>query len=122
MFRKTSRETDMMICRIWRGWALQENARRYEEVVRQKVIPEIESRRLPGFLHIDLLRRDHGMEVEFQTIMWFENREAIIEFMGENYERSHVPEEARAVLSCFDERAAHYEVVERKAQPSARLT
>jgi hypothetical protein len=36
--------------------------------------------------------------------------------MGDDYEVSHVPSEARAVLARFDERAAHYEVVERRPQ------
>jgi hypothetical protein len=37
--------------------------------------------------------------------------------MGENYHLSHVPAEARAVLVRFEERAAHYEVLDRKEQP-----
>ena len=34
--------------------------------------------------------------------------------MGEDYAVSHVPEEARAVLRSFDDRAAHYEVIDRR--------
>ncbi len=36
--------------------------------------------------------------------------------MGEDYEVAHVPERARAVLSRFDERSAHFEVIERRDQ------
>jgi len=36
--------------------------------------------------------------------------------MGEDYDVSHVPPAARAVLSRFDERAAHFEVLDRREQ------
>ncbi|MBX3561806.1 MAG: hypothetical protein KF780_08330 [Sphingomonas sp.] len=105
-----------MICRLWRGWTNPENADAYQAIVHGEVIPGIEARRIPGFLHIDLMRRDLDGEVEFQTLMWFRDLDAIITFMGEDYEISHVPAAARAVLSRFDERAAHYEVIDRRAQ------
>ena len=105
-----------MICRLWRGWTSRENAEPYEVVVRNQVIPGIEERRIAGFLHIDLMKRDLGAEVEFQTLMWFESLESIIAFMGDDYSLSHVPPEARAVLSRFDDRAAHFEVIDRREQ------
>ena len=46
-----------------------------------------------------LLRRANGQEVEFVTIMWFEDLDAVRRFVGEDYARSHVPPEARAVLA-----------------------
>lgn len=105
-----------MICRLWRGWTSPANAAAYEAVVRGEVIPGIEARAIPGFLHIDLMRRETGEEVEFQTLMWFDSLESIRAFMGEDYAASHVPAAARAVLSRFDERAAHYEVIDRRPQ------
>lgn len=105
-----------MICRLWRGWTIAERAEAYERVVRTEVIPGIEARNIPGFRHIDLMKRDLGHEVEFQTLMWFDSLDSIIAFMGEDYAVSHVPDAARAVLSRFDERAAHYEVIDRRAQ------
>lgn len=105
-----------MICRLWRGWTLPENAESYERVVRGEVIPDIEAREIPGFRHIDLMKRDLDGEVEFQTLMWFDSLDAITAFVGEDSTVSHVPEAARAVLKRFDERAAHYEVIDRRAQ------
>ena len=105
-----------MICRLWRGWTLPQNADAYEQVVRGQVIPGIEARKIPGFRHIDLMRRDLDEEVEFQTLMWFDSLDAIIAFVGKDYSVSHVPPAARAVLSRFDERAAHYEVIDRRDQ------
>ena len=105
-----------MICRIWRGWTTRAKADAYERVVRGEVIPGIEARRIPGFEHIDLMRRDLGDEVEFQTVMWFDRLQSIIDFVGEDYSVSHVPPAARAVLSRYDARAAHYEVIDRRPQ------
>ena len=105
-----------MICRLWRGWTTPDNADAYEHIVRGEVIPGIEARSIAGFRHIDLMKCDHGDEVEFQTLMWFDSLEAIIAFMGEDFSLSHVPAAARAVLKRFDDRAAHYEVIDRRDQ------
>ena len=105
-----------MICRLWRGWTTHENSDAYERIVRGEVIPGIEARRIPGFRHIDLMRRELGDEVEFQTLMWFESLDAIIAFVGEDYAVSHVPAAARSVLKRFDSHAAHFEVLDRRPQ------
>ncbi len=105
-----------MICRTWHGWATPANADTYESIVRGRVIPGIEAKRIPGFPHIDLMRRDLENEVEFLTVMWFDDIDSIRRFVGEDYEVSHVPPEARAVLARFDERSAHYKVLERRPQ------
>jgi hypothetical protein len=105
-----------MICRVWRGWTTLEAASAYEAVVRGQVIPAIEARRIAGFRSIDLMRRDLGAEVEFSTLMWFDDLTSVRGFTGEDYEVAHVPEAARALLDRFDARAAHYEVLDRRPQ------
>ena len=83
--------------------------------MRGEVIPEIERRRLPGFLSIDLIRRPvEGFE--FVTIMWFDDLDSVKAFVGDDCEVAHVPERAREVLSRFDQRSAHYEVIDRRDQ------
>jgi hypothetical protein len=105
-----------LICRLWRGWTTPENADAYQRIVHHDVIPGIEARSIPGFRHIDLMKRDLGEEVEFQTLMWFDSIEAIKAFVGEDCTVSHVPAAARAVLKRFDSHAAHYEIIDRRAQ------
>jgi antibiotic biosynthesis monooxygenase (ABM) superfamily enzyme len=105
-----------MICRVWHGWTTPENAGAYEAVVRGQVIPGIEARCIPGFLHIDLLRREAADEVEFITLMWFDRLDSVRAFMGEDYAVSHIIPAARAVLKRLDERAAHFEVLDRRPQ------
>jgi heme-degrading monooxygenase HmoA len=106
----------MTICRIWRGWTTPENAGAYEAIVRGEVIPEIERRRIAGFQSIDLMHRQVEDGVEFATVMWFDDLESVKAFAGDEYEVAHVPEPARAVLSRFDQRSAHYEVIDRRDQ------
>ncbi len=105
-----------MICRMWRGWTTPANAAAYEAVVRGEVIPGIERRAISGFRHIDLLRHDRGDEIEFITRMWFDSLGDVKAFMGEDYSLSHVPVAARAVLSRFDERATHADVIDCRSQ------
>ena len=49
--------------------------------------------------------------MEFVTIMWFSDLEAVRRFSGDDYEVAVVPPKARALLLRFDERSAHYETV-----------
>lgn len=107
----------MSICRFWRGWTTPENADAYDRVLREQVIPNmIEARAIAGFRQIDVLRRDLGSEVEFATVMWFDSLECISAFVGADIEVAHVPDIARAVLARWDERVAHYEVIDRREQ------
>jgi hypothetical protein len=55
--------------------------------------------------------REPAGEVEFATVMVFDDLDAARVFAGEDHEASYVPDAARAVLARFDERAAHYEVL-----------
>ena len=105
-----------MICRLWRGWTTPDNAAAYERIVRHEVIPAIELRGIRGFRQIDLMRRELDEEVEFQTLMWFDSLDHVREFVGDDYEVSHVPVAARTVLSRFDDRARHFEVIDRREQ------
>ncbi|MDQ3074432.1 MAG: hypothetical protein M3Q88_02300 [Pseudomonadota bacterium] len=63
-----------------------------------------------------MMRRDLQDEVEFATIMWFDNLDAIKDFVGADHETAHIPVAAAAILSRFDERVAHYDVFERREQ------
>jgi heme-degrading monooxygenase HmoA len=107
-----------MICRLWRGWTTKDNAEAYERIVRGEVIPGIEARHIPGFRSIDLVRRERDDDVEFMTLMWFDSLDNVTVFMGQDYETSHVPPHAQAVLADFDKRSAHYEVLDRREQSS----
>jgi hypothetical protein len=101
-----------MIARIWHGYTSIENAPKYEKVLKHEVIPSIEDKKIQGFRNISVLRRTLNAEIEFITIMRFDNLECIKDFMGEHYEHAYIPERARAVLSRFDTKAQHYEIID----------
>lgn len=100
-----------MISRIWHGWTTPLNADQYETLLREEISTDIQNRHINGHKSIQLLRRKIGQEVEFVTIMVFDTLEAVREFAGEDYEAAVVPDRARVVLSHFDERSQHYEIV-----------
>ena len=98
-----------MIARLWHGWTAPENADAYEEFLRTKMFPSIH--RVPGYLGADLLRRKDGDEVAFVTVTRFESLEAVRDFAGDDYEEAVVEPEAQQLLSRYDDRSTHYEIV-----------
>jgi heme-degrading monooxygenase HmoA len=100
-----------MICRIWHGYTAPANAQAYEELLRTEIFTGIAERNIAGYRGIHLLRRSVAAEAEFITIMWFDSLDAVREFAGEDYEKAVVPPEARVLLSHFDDRSQHYEIL-----------
>ncbi len=100
-----------MISRIWHGWTAPVNADAYESLLKSEIFVGIKGRKIVGFREIQLFRRDLGDEVEFVTVMWFDSIDAIRIFAGADYEAAVVPPKARALLSHFDSRSQHYEVL-----------
>ena len=98
-----------MICRTWRGWTRSRDADAYELRLRSVTFPAYRARKVAGLRDIRLLRRDQGDEVEFLTLLEFDDMEAVRAFGGEHWDVPLVPEEARAMLLRFDARSAHYE-------------
>jgi len=102
-----------MIGRIWHGWTKPENADRYEQLLREEIFPAIGAKKVAGYKGIQLFRRPLDNEIEFITIMWFDSLDAVRAFAGEDYEVAVVPPKARVLLSRFDARSQHYEIMER---------
>jgi antibiotic biosynthesis monooxygenase (ABM) superfamily enzyme len=106
-----------MISRIWRGWTAPAQADAYETLLLTNILPGIRGREIPGFKGIQLLRRPFEDEVEFMTVMWFDSIEAVEAFAGPAYEIAVVPPGARALLSRFDAKSAHYNIVVPRSSP-----
>ncbi|MAT04286.1 MAG: antibiotic biosynthesis monooxygenase [Acidimicrobiaceae bacterium] len=103
------------VVRIWRGWTTPDNADTYEALLTTTIVPGIASRRIPGHRSTEILRLgssdSESGEVEFMTIMTFDDWNAVVEFAGGDGTPSVVPHAARAVLSRFDEYSRHYSAV-----------
>ena len=97
-----------MIARVWKGWASRELADRYDAHYRTEVRDEL--RGTPGFVEARLLRREVDGEVEFVSLTFFDDLDAVRAFAGSDYDKAVVAEPARRVLSRFEETVAHYDV------------
>jgi heme-degrading monooxygenase HmoA len=100
-----------MISRIWHGYSTFENADTYEKLLTEEIFIGIKDRNINGYRGIQLLRRQLENETEFITIMWFDSLNAVAEFAGIDYENAVVPEKAQRVLSRFDKKSQHYDVI-----------
>jgi antibiotic biosynthesis monooxygenase (ABM) superfamily enzyme len=100
-----------MIARIWRGWTTPEHADAFQQLVGTEMLPATARRELPGYRGSYFLRRTDGDEVEFSTIMLFDSIDAVRGFQDDDYELAHVPLAAQALLSRYEERTAHYDLL-----------
>lgn len=98
-----------MIARVWHGWTDAGRADAYERLLFDSVVAGLERRGIDGYRGASVYRRDVPEGVEFVTTLLFDSLDAVRAFAGADL-RAVVPAEARALLSRFDERAAHYEV------------
>jgi heme-degrading monooxygenase HmoA len=100
-----------VIARWWRGRAATpKDADAYEALLRGTILPWVSGH--DGYRGVYLLRREVEGGFEFGTLTLWDSLDSVRAFAGEDHEVAVVPDEARALLSRFDERAAHYEVVE----------
>ncbi len=98
-----------MIARVWHGSTRPLDADRYVSHLQQHVIPDLE--RIAGFRGVQVLRRARGDRVDFIVTTMWESIEAIGRFAGSDPELAVVAPEAQAILTAYDRRAAHYDVV-----------
>jgi antibiotic biosynthesis monooxygenase (ABM) superfamily enzyme len=96
-----------VITRLWRGWTSAENADPYERFLLEELYPSM--RGITGFRGADVLRRQEGGDVAFVTLTRFESVAAVIAFAGEDYEVPVLEPQALALLSRYEERAAHFD-------------
>jgi hypothetical protein len=104
-----------MINHIWYVWTICENADAYDTLRRTETFAGNAKRSILSYRGIHLLCRDVDDGVELVTTMWLDSLEAVKTFAGEDYEIAVVPPKARQLLSRFDGRSAHYQVLESNA-------
>ncbi|MCY1139295.1 antibiotic biosynthesis monooxygenase [Actinoplanes sp. Pm04-4] len=97
-----------MIARTWRGWTKAAEADDYQRHYATVVATEL--RGIGGFRGARLLRHQDGDEVRFTSITFFTDVDAIRAFAGDDYEFAVVAEDARKVLTRWDDRVTLDEV------------
>ena len=100
----------MTILRIWRGFTTPDKAIAYEALLRTRHFAAIAAKRIPGFRRIELLKRTVGDRVEFRTIMWFDDLEAVKAYAGPDHERAAIAPGAEDLLTEPDTFVAHFEL------------
>jgi heme-degrading monooxygenase HmoA len=98
-----------MIARLWRGRALNANAHRYHAHFTESVSSAL--RGIDGYRGARLLRREENGTTEFLAVTFWESREHVRAFAGDDIDKAVVEPAARAVLSDFDDFVSHYEIV-----------
>jgi heme-degrading monooxygenase HmoA len=68
--------------------------------------------RISGFVAAAIWRRDVDGGVQFTVVTHWESIDAIRQFAGEPVDAAVVPPEVRAMMLTYDEKVAHYEVVD----------
>lgn len=97
-----------MIARHWRGWTLAADAATYENLLKDKVLPEL--RKIEGYKGDYVLRLDGPEEVKFVVVNLFESLDAVRRFAGPDYRTAVFEPEARKLLSRIEPLANHYQV------------
>lgn len=99
-----------MIARIWRGVVRTEDAEEYAVYIRDTGFSEYAE--TPGNRGAHMLRRDEDGRTEFITLSFWDSREAIQRFAGEDIEKAVLyPEDERYLIE-RDPTVKHYEVVQ----------
>ena len=98
-----------MIARVWTASATPENTARYRDHFEHHVLAEI--RRVPGYAGSSLYTRTIGSEVEIVVITRWQSIDAIRAFAGDDLERAVVAEAAVPLLTRWDRRVHHCDVV-----------
>ena len=104
-----------MIARLWKGWTTLENADAYEKLLRERVLPGLQS--IDGYRGGYLLRQDGSDEVEFAVLNLFDSLDAVRAFAGPEYTVPVFEPEARQLLSKVEPIARHYEVKVEASSP-----
>ncbi len=98
-----------MIARFWSARTTPAQVSAYVDHLRAHVLPTV--RKVGGYAGAMLLTRKASGEVEILVITWWHSLDAIREFAGPHAEEAVVSDEAAAVLTQFDRRVRHYELV-----------
>jgi hypothetical protein len=97
-----------LIARHWRGWTEMPDADAYEALLKDRVLPSLET--IEGYRGGYIFRNDGPREAEFVVVNFFDSLEAVKRFAGPDYATPVFEPEAKRLLCRFEPVATHYEV------------
>lgn len=99
-----------MIARVWRGWVSTGRAAEYVQYINDTGMAEY--LQTPGNLGAQMLTRDLGDgRTEVVTLSWWESREAIKAFAGEDIDKAVFYPDDEEFLVGKEDTVSHFEVV-----------
>jgi heme-degrading monooxygenase HmoA len=105
-----------MIARFWSARTSPAQAPAYIEHLKTKVLPVLQ--KIDGYAGAMLLKREAPETIEIIVITQWHSLEAIRGFAGDDLEAAVVADEAAALLTQFDSRVRHYDIVLSHKQPN----
>ena len=85
--RTADPQSKEVIARMWHGRVLTSRADEYYAYLKEAGINKIEA--IEGNLGAQVFRRNNGKETEFTVISYWESRDAIKKFAGDDIEKTH---------------------------------
>jgi heme-degrading monooxygenase HmoA len=102
-------QPNKVIARMWHGTVLTSKADEYYVYLKDAGIDKVEA--IQGNLGAQVLRRTDGKVTEFTVISYWESREAIKKFAGEDIEKTHfLPKDPQYLLE-LEPKVKHFEVL-----------
>ena len=98
-----------MIARLWSAKTPHAQRPAYADRLRNQVLPTV--RKLDGYAGALLLEREASDRVEIVVITFWHSLDSIQAFAGADLEQAVVANEAASLLTEFDRRVGHYELV-----------
>jgi heme-degrading monooxygenase HmoA len=98
-----------VISRHWTGIVKPGMSAAYIQHLQRETLPQLS--RINGFISASILERPVNPGTEFRVVTCWESIDAIAAFAGEDPETAVVPPIAQAMMSSFERRATHYQVV-----------
>lgn len=105
----TDTQTKTVVARIWRGKTPTAKADEYYNYLYEAGIKKIES--IPGNLGAQVFRRTDGKVTEFTVISYWESREAIRKFAGDDIEKVRSLPRDNEYLIDPESNVKHYDVL-----------
>jgi len=98
-----------VIARVWSAQTTSIQAPAYVDHLKSQVLPTV--RKLDGYAGAMLLERMASSAVEIIVITFWRSEDAIRGFAGDDSEAAVVADQAASLLTQFDRRVRHYEVM-----------
>lgn len=102
-----SAPTRTVVAREWKGRVAPARA---DEYYRYLLGGVTKIRSIPGSLGVEVMRRDEAGAVEYTVISYWESREAIKAYAGQDIEKPHHLPKDRELLLELPTRVLHYDV------------